>query len=419
MASQYDLTIIGGGIVGLATALKILENYPRTSLLLLEKEAQLAQHQTGNNSGVIHSGLYYRPGSLKARSCVSGRKALLQFCDENSIPYELCGKLVVATSPEELPRLDELHRRGIANGLQGLEMITADRLKELEPHAVGIKGLRVLETGIIDYKKVAEAYAARVRAAGGDIRLSQKVLGIIEGHQELVLQTSGGDYRTKYCINCCGLYSDIVAKMMKPDNDTEKHVDDHRIIPFRGEYYKLAPERQFLVRNLIYPVPDPTFPFLGVHFTRMAKGGVEAGPNAVLALAREGYRHSQINIGDLWQTASFKGFWAMTAKYWQTGIGELYRSLNKSAFVHALQKLVPEIRESDLIPGGAGVRAQAVSASGALVDDFVIRESRSAIHVLNAPSPGATASLAIGQAITEMAAKSFALKKPTLQEVKN
>lgn len=408
MASQYDVTIIGGGIVGLATALKILEAYPRTKLLILEKEAQLARHQTGNNSGVIHSGLYYRPGSLKARSCVVGRKALIEFCNENAVPYELCGKVVVATSEEELPRLEELYRRGVANGLQGLEIIGVERLKELEPHAIGIRGLRVPETGIIDYKKVAKAYAARVRAAGGDIRVSQKVLGILEGRQEIVLQSSGGDYRTNYLINCCGLHSDIVARMMK--TLASGNSDEHRIIPFRGEYYKIAPERQFLVRNLIYPVPDPTFPFLGVHFTRMAKGGVEAGPNAVLALAREGYRHSQVNLGDLWQTASFKGFWAMTAKYWQTGFGELYRSLSKPAFVRALQKLVPEIRQSDLVPGGAGVRAQAVSASGALVDDFVIKESRHAIHVLNAPSPGATASLAIGKAVTEMAAKNFGLK---------
>ncbi|HSF58750.1 MAG TPA: L-2-hydroxyglutarate oxidase [Candidatus Binatia bacterium] len=409
MASQYHLTIIGGGIIGLATALKVLEIYPRTKLLILEKETQLARHQTGNNSGVIHSGLYYRPGSLKARSCVTGRKALIEFCDENAVPYELCGKVVVATSQEERPRLEELYRRGVANGLRGLEIISAERLKELEPHAVGIRGLHVPETGIIDYKKVAEAYAGRIRTAGGDIRLSQRVLGIIEGSQEIVLQTSGGDYRTNYLINCCGLHSDVVANMIKT-RDGAGSGDEHRIIPFRGEYYKIAPARQFLVRNLIYPVPDPTFPFLGVHFTRMAKGGVEAGPNAVLALAREGYRHTQINPGDLWRIVSFKGFWAMTGKYWQTGFGELYRSLNKSAFVRALQKLLPEIRESDLVPGGAGVRAQAVSASGALVDDFVIKESRNAVHVLNAPSPGATASLAIGQAITDMAAKNFGLK---------
>lgn len=407
MASQYDLTIIGGGILGLATALKITGAHPNARLLILEKEAELARHQTGNNSGVIHSGLYYRPGSLKARSCVAGRKALMAFCDQNSVPYEICGKVVVATSAEELPRLEELHKRGIANGLQGLEIIGPERLKELEPHATGIKGLHVPETGIVDYKKVAAAYAEKIRNAGGDIRLSQRVVGMLDRPDEIVLQTSGGDYRTKHVINCCGLQSDLVAKMTK---GAERNGEpEHRIIPFRGEYYKLSPERQFLVRNLIYPVPDPTFPFLGVHFTRMAKGGVEAGPNAVFAYAREGYRHTDVNLSDLWRTISFKGFWVMTGKYWQTGFGELYRSLSKSAFVRALQKLVPEIRADDLIPGGAGVRAQAVSASGALVDDFVIKQSRNAIHVLNAPSPGATASLAIGQQICEMAEKNFAL----------
>jgi L-2-hydroxyglutarate oxidase len=409
MAGSYDLTIIGGGIVGLATALKITEGHPRIRLLLLEKESGIARHQTGHNSGVIHSGLYYRPGSLKAHSCVTGRKALISFCDQNTVPYELCGKVVVATSQEELPRLEELHRRGVANGLQGLQMIGPDRLKELEPHATGIKGLLVPETGIIDYKRVAEAYAEKIRAAGADIRTSHKVVGILEGKSEVVLQTSGGDYRTTYLINCCGLYSDAVAKMMRTDDNTGSR-EEHRIIPFRGEYYKIAPQKHFLVRNLIYPVPDPTFPFLGVHFTRMISGSVEAGPNAIFAFAREGYRKTDINLGELWQTVSFKGFWAMTGKYWQTGFSELYRSLSKPAFVKALQRLLPEITEEDLIPGGAGVRAQAVSAAGALVDDFVIRQSRNAIHILNAPSPGATASLAIGQSIAEMAGKNFELK---------
>ena len=408
MASQVDLTIIGGGILGLATGLKITAAHPRLRLLLLEKEAELAHHQTGNNSGVIHSGLYYRPGSLKARSCVAGRKELIAFCDEHSVPYEICGKVVVATRAEELSRLDELHRRGQANGLRDLEIIGPERLMELEPHATGIRGLFVPETGIVDYRKVAAAYAAGIRAAGGDIRVSHRVVGILDRPDEIVLQTSGGDYRTRYVINCCGLQSDLIAKMangVRQDDEPE-----HRIIPFRGEYYKIAPEREFLVKNLIYPVPDPTFPFLGVHFTRMAKGGVEAGPNAVLAYAREGYRHSHINVQDLWQTVSFNGFWAMTGKYWQTGFGELYRSLSKAAFVRALQKLLPEIGANDLVPGGAGVRAQAVSADGSLVDDFVIRESRRAIHVLNAPSPGATASLAIGQQICEMAGKNFDLE---------
>jgi (S)-2-hydroxyglutarate dehydrogenase len=410
MASQYDLTIIGGGIIGLATAMKIIEAYPHTRLLVLEKESKLAQHQTGHNSGVIHSGLYYRPGSIKAHTCVSGGQALVKFCDENGIPYERCGKVVVATSDEELPRLDELHRRGVANGLEGLEIIGPEQLKELEPHAKGVKALHVPATGIIDYKKVADAYAGKIRAMEGDIRMSHRVVGIIERDGELVLQTSQGDYRTKHLVNCCGLYSDIVAKMMTSAGDNTGDREQHEIIPFRGEYYKIAPEKSFLVRNLIYPVPDPTFPFLGVHFTRMINGGVEAGPNAVFAFSREGYRMTDVNVGELWKTISFKGFWAMTGKYWQTGFGELYRSLSKSAFVRALQKLLPEIAENDLIRGGAGVRAQAVSASGALVDDFVIKQSRNAIHVLNAPSPGATASLAIGQSIAAMAAKNFDLK---------
>ena len=409
MASQYDVTIIGGGIIGLATALQILKAYPRTRLLVLEKESKLAQHQTGHNSGVIHSGLYYRPGSLKAHTCVSGGKALVEFCDENGIPYDRCGKVVVATGAEELPRLEELYRRGVANGLAGLEMIGPERLKELEPHATGIKGLRVPATGIIDYKKVADAYAKKIRSTEGDIRLSHRVVGILERDGELVLQTTQGDYRTRHLVNCCGLYSDIVAKMMRASDSTAAG-EEHKIIPFRGEYYKIAPEKSFLVRNLIYPVPDPTFPFLGVHFTRMISGGVEAGPNAVFAFAREGYRKTDVNLGDLWNTLSFRGFWAMTAKYWQTGFGELHRSLSKAAFVRALQRLLPEIGENDLIPGGAGVRAQAVSASGALVDDFIIKQSRNAIHVLNAPSPGATASLAIGQSIAETAAKNFSLK---------
>src|SRR5919106_4503726 len=412
MASQYDLTIIGAGILGLATAMKIIEVHPRIKLLILDKEAQVAQHQTGHNSGVIHPGLYYRPDSIKAQSCVSGRKALIEFCDRNRVPYEICGKTVVATSEAELPRLEELQRRGVANGLQGLEMIGPERLREFEPHASGLKALYVPETGIIDYTKVAEAYSRKIREAGGKIVFSSKVIGIIERAGEIALLTTAGDYRSQHLINCCGLHSDLVAKMTSA-SDASGHQDEHRIIPFRGEYYKLAREKHFLVRNLIYPVPDPTFPFLGVHFTRIIKGGggIEAGPNAVFAFAREGYRKTDINVSDLWSTLSFRGFWAMTGKYWQTGFGELYRSLSKSAFVKSLRKLLPEITENDLIPGGAGVRAQAVSASGPLGDDFVLRQNRNAIHVLNAPSPGATASLAIGASIADMATKSFSLSK--------
>jgi L-2-hydroxyglutarate oxidase len=410
MAPPYDLAIIGGGILGLATGLKILEAHPAARLLILEKEPELARHQTGHNSGVIHSGLYYKPGSLKAQGCVAGREALIAFCEQNSVPYEICGKVVVATAEQELPRLDELYRRGVANGLRGVEIIGPERLKEIEPHTTGIKALYVPETGIIDYTKVAAAYAAKIRSGGGEIRTSTKVMGIAERGGEIALETTSGEERARHLINCCGLQSDMVAKMMGTTGGANS--EEHRIVPFRGEYYKLAPAKHYLVRNLIYPVPDPTFPFLGVHFTRMIKGGggIEAGPNAVLAYAREGYRHSIVNAGDLWNTVTFKGFWAMTGKYWRTGFGELHRSLSKAAFVRALQKLLPEITESDLVPGGSGVRAQAVSANGALVDDFVIKQSRSAIHVLNAPSPGATASLAIGQSIAAMAAKNFDLK---------
>jgi L-2-hydroxyglutarate oxidase len=327
------------------------------------------------------------------------------------VRYEICGKVVVATAASELPRLDELHRRGLANGLQGIEMIGPERLKELEPHAAGIKALYVPETGIIDYTRVAAAYGADIRRAGGEIRTACKVVGVAERGDEIALQTTAGESRSRYLINCCGLQSDLLARMMAESSGTA--APDHRIIPFRGEYYKLAPARHHLVRNLIYPVPDPSFPFLGVHFTRMIKGGggIEAGPNAVLAYAREGYRHSIINPGDLWNTLSFGGFWAMAGKYWRTGCGELYRSLSKAAFVRALQKLLPEITGDDLVPGGAGVRAQAVAPNGSLVDDFVIQQSRRAIHVLNAPSPGATASLAIGRSIAAMAAEQFGLKR--------
>jgi L-2-hydroxyglutarate oxidase len=409
MTASYDVTIVGGGIVGLATALKLAEAYPRIKLLVLEKEARLASHQTGHNSGVIHSGIYYKPGSLKARTCVAGRKALIDFCDQHGVPYELCGKVIVATSDQELPRLEELHRRGVANGVENVELIGRERLKELEPHATGIKGLRVPATGIIDYTKVAEAYATMIRAAGVEIRTSSRVAGVIMSRQEIVLQSASGDYRTTHVINCCGLHADLVAKVIaRGERDPARA--KFRIIPFRGEYYKMVTAKQHLVRNLIYPVPDPAFPFLGVHFTRMIGGGVEAGPNAVLASAREGYHRTDVNLGDFWKMVSFKGFWAMAGKYWRTGSGELYRSLSKQAFVKALQKLLPEITTRDLAPGGSGVRAQAVSTNGALVDDFIIQQSRNAIHVLNAPSPGATASLAIGRAIAETAAKTFVLR---------
>ena len=412
MKSQsYDLTVVGGGIVGLATAMQALEKYPRLKLVLLEKEGQLARHQTGHNSGVIHSGIYYKPGSVKAQTCVTGRTALIEFCDRHGIAYDLCGKVIIAIEEDELPRLEELHRRGAANGVQGLEMIGPERLKEIEPHANGIKALHAPSTGIIDFTKVAQAYATRVQQMGGEIRTAQEARGIVAADGGLVVTTASAEFRSKFLINCAGLFSDHVARMMSgtrraaTDSETEL-----RIIPFRGEYYMIIPERRSLVRGLIYPVPDPRFPFLGVHFTRTIHGDVEAGPNAVLALAREGYRKTDVNISQAWQIFSYKGFWSMAGKYWEMGLGEVHRSFSKPAFVKALQRLLPDIRSEDLVPGGAGVRAQAVSATGALIDDFVIQQTGNAIHVLNAPSPGATASLAIGKKIVEMAAKAFALE---------
>ena len=400
MADQFDLIIIGGGILGLATALTVTRQYPSVKLGVLEKETRLAVHQTGHNSGVIHSGIYYKPGSLKARTCVSGGALLTEFCDQHDIPYERCGKVVVATAADELPRLEELHRRGTANGVAGLEMIGPERLRELEPHAAGIRALYAPQTGIIDYVRVAEQYAALVREAGGEIRCAQQVQNIVSADGQLVVETASGVIRTQAVINCGGLQCDRIARMAGAEPTLQ-------IVPFRGEYYTLAPDKHGLVNNLIYPVPDPAFPFLGVHFTRTMSGEREAGPNAVLAFAREGYQWADLIPQDLWETLCFSGFRTIARKYWQTGLGEIYRSLNKAAFLRALQRLLPELQAEDLLPGGSGVRAQAISTAGALVDDFVITSSPHAIHVLNAPSPGATASLAIGQQIVKQAAQAF------------
>ena len=401
--NRYDLAIVGGGIIGCATAMRLVERYPRYRVAVIEKEAKVAAHQSGHNSGVIHSGIYYAPGSLKAKNCVAGVQALLAFCDENGIKYDLCGKVIVATSEEELPRLDELHRRGAANGVPGLEMIDKARLRELEPHATGLRALLSPKTGIIDYAEVTRAYAARFEKGGGDLRLGTRVLGIERRGNTIATQTTAGDIESTYLINCAGLYSDAVAKMMGLGAGL-------RIVPFRGEYYFLKPEAHHLVKTLIYPVPDPGFPFLGVHFTRTIHGGVEAGPNAVLALAREGYTKTTFNAREAIASLGFGGFWGMARRYWKTGMGEMYRSLNKAAFTKALQVLVPEIRPEHLDRGGAGVRAQAVDATGRLVDDFRIVEARNAIHVLNAPSPGATSSLSISAEIVGMAEKSFGLQ---------
>lgn len=389
---KYDVIIIGGGIVGLATAYTILKNKPATRLLLLEKESALAQHQTGNNSGVIHSGIYYKPGSLKAKNCIDGYHMLLDFANENNIPYDLCGKIIVATLPEELPRLEALYQRGIENGLTGLKWIEKDQIKDYEPYCTGIKALSVPQTGIIDYLLVSQKYGELVQAMGGEIKTNCKVTAINKKTEEACIVTTLGEFDAKLVINCAGLYSDKVAEMSQGPIDT-------RIIPFRGEYFLIKPERKSLVKNLIYPVPDPAFPFLGVHFTRMMNGNVEAGPNAVLALRREGYKKTDIHLGELWDTLSWPGFRKVSAKYWQTGLGEMWRSFSKAAFTKALQRLIPEITEDDLIPTHAGVRAQACDKSGGLLDDFKIIRDKNIINILNAPSPAATSSLSIGKSI--------------------
>ncbi len=400
---HYDLVIVGGGIVGLATALAATERFPALRLAVLEKEPRVAAHQTGHNSGVIHSGIYYKPGSAKARTCVEGAAAMVAFCREHAIPHDICGKVVVATSDAELPRLEELRRRGEANGVPGLAMVGPERLRELEPHAAGIRALVVPGTGITDYERVAGKYLEIVAGRGGEIRTSTKVVGVASRPDEIVVETTSGELHARFLVNCSGLHSDRVSRMAGA-------VTDVCIVPFRGEYYTLATEREDLVRGLIYPVPDPALPFLGVHFTRRVRDGVEAGPNAVLALKREGYTQTSFSLRDTLGTVVFPGFWRMAATYWRSGFGEFYRSFSKPAFVRALRKLVPEIREQDLRPGGAGVRAQALDRQGRLVDDFRFVPGARMVHVVNVPSPAATASIPIGRAIVEMAAATFDLQ---------
>lgn len=391
---KSDVIVIGGGIVGLATALQLKNVQPDLSIVLIEKETELAKHQTGNNSGVIHSGIYYKPGSLKAVNCIHGYHLLVDFCQVNQVPFDICGKIIVATEPHELPQLNVLYDRGIQNGLEGLRKLSAAELKEYEPHVAGLAGIHVPQTGIVDYRLVAAKYGELLRNLGVTLHLGERALSI---HGDTVV-TSKTSYEGKLIINCAGLYSDKVAAMTVPDLSV-------RIIPFRGEYYKLRKDRENLVRNLIYPVPDPNFPFLGVHFTRMARGGVEAGPNAVLAFRREGYRKSDIHLGELTESLAWPGFQKVAKKYWRTGFWEMYRSFSKHAFTKALQKLVPEIQMEDLVEGGAGVRAQACDRNGGLVDDFLILESENAINVCNAPSPAATSSLAIGETVAKLALK--------------
>ncbi len=397
---KYDIIIIGGGIVGLATALRLKEGKPQLKIALLEKEQVLAKHQTGNNSGVIHSGIYYKPGSLKATNCINGYNQLIAFCDKNNVKYDLCGKIVVATTKEELPALETIYARGLENGLKGLRKINKQEIQEIEPHCSGIEGIVVPQTGIIDYTEVSLKYGELFQKLGGEIIFGQKIIDIkIQGDCSEVI-TEKSSFKATLVINCAGLFSDKIAAI----NDKNINV---RIIPFRGEYYEIKKEKQHLVKHLIYPVPDPNFPFLGVHFTRMIHGGVEAGPNAVFAFKREGYKMSDFSFGDVAESLAWPGFRKVAMKYWKTGIGEYYRSFSKTAFTKALQKLIPEIQKDDLIPGGAGVRAQACDRTGGLIDDFMILENQHIINVCNAPSPAATSSLSIGSTVAELALKRF------------
>jgi (S)-2-hydroxyglutarate dehydrogenase len=405
-SKKYDIAIIGGGIVGMATAMALATRL-HPSLVVLEAEDHLAAHQTGHNSGVIHSGIYYKPGSLKAQNCVEGRQAMYQFCEEHGIAHEQSGKVIVATRQDELPALQRLEERGKANGIPGIERLDPIGIKDYEPHAAGIAGLHVPVTGIVDYTAVTNKYGDIVKENGGEICVRSKVTGFRKDPDEFVLQTASGEIHCRNLINCAGLESDRVARMCGVDPGLQ-------IVPFRGEYYELIPERANLVHNLIYPVPDPNFPFLGVHLTRMVHGGADAGPNAVLGFAREGYRMTDVNIRDMWEYGTYFGFWKMAWKYWKTGFGEYYRSLVKAAFVKALQRLVPDIRSDDLVRSGAGIRAQALDPTGFLVDDFSIREAERMVHVLNAPSPAATASISIGKSIAEMAVKNFSLTSTTV-----
>jgi len=394
MPELFDATIVGAGIVGLATAMKLATNHPHLRLALLEKEAGPAMHQTGHNSGVIHSGLYYRAQSLKAKMCVEGARQLYEFCRNHNVPAEMCGKLVVATRTEHVPQLRELYTRGQANGLEGLRVLHPREAKMLEPHVRCILCLHAPTTGIVDFRKVAAAYAKVYQEKGGKVFFGRKVTAVRQTRDHLEIETAKGIFRSRLLINCAGLYSDNIARLagIKPPC---------RIVPFRGEYYTLKPGKRFLVKNLIYPTPDPRFPFLGVHLTRMIDGQVEAGPNAVLAMAREGYKKSSFCWSELMETLTYGGFWNMAKRYWLAGSGEMLRSHSRRLFADSLRRLVPEIQDEDLKPGGAGVRAQALSKDGRLLDDFLIVQTDRMLHVLNAPSPAATASLAIADHILQ------------------
>ncbi len=398
---KYDITIIGGGIVGLATALKLKERKPDLKIALLEKENALSQHQTGNNSGVIHAGVYYKPGSLKAVNCRKGYRMLVDFCNKEGIKYELCGKLIVATKKEELASLDNLFERAKKNGLEKVKKIPGDQIKEYEPYATGIGALVVPYTGIIDFLEVSNKYSQIfTERFGGEVYLNNKVTDIINYSDYSEVITTNQNFQTKLVVNTAGLYSDKIARI----NNRKINV---RIIPFRGEYSELSKEKSYLVKNLIYPVPDPNFPFLGVHYTRMINGGIEAGPNAVWAFKKEGYKKTDFNWNEFWEALAWRGFRKVMFQYWKMGLGEYYRSFNKNALVRSLQRLVPDVRKKDIVRGGSGVRAQACDKNGGLIDDFLIIEDKYQFNVLNAPSPAATASLSIGETLAESIMKRF------------
>ena len=394
MPSTNVVAIIGAGIVGLAIGLELTSRFPDLSIVIVEKEAFVAGHQTSHNSGVIHSGIYYKPGSLKARLCIQGAQELLLFCSRHDIPFEVCGKLIVATQQEELPRLNDLYCRGLGNGLHNLRRLRAEEISEIEPHARGLAGIQVPGTAIVDFRRVAEKYAALITQRGGSIRLCHRVTGISRSNSLSTIETDHGKISAGVVINCAGLHSDRVSRMANAGPDLA-------IIPFRGEYYDLAPKKRHYLNGLLYPVPDPQFPFLGVHFTRRIGGGVEAGPNAVLALEREGYSRKSFKASDVMEYVTLPGFWRMASKHWRMSLGEYHRSLSKAAFVRALQRLMPEITSEDLVTGGSGVRAQALNKQGKLIDDFHIAYTDGMIHVSNVPSPAATASLAIARYVVD------------------
>ena len=403
---MYDFAIVGGGIVGLSTSMALGERYPKAKILVLEKENQVAFHQTGNNSGVIHSGVYYKPGSFKAKFSREGCRSMVKFCQEHGIDHEVCGKVIVATSPEELPRLENLYKRGLENGLE-VRRITSEEVKEKEPHVASVAGIWVSSTGIVNYKQVCQKYAEIIQKQGSEIKFNTRVEKIVSSGKNQVLETNNGSFETRFVINCAGLYSDRVAKLGNVDPQA-------KIVPFRGEYYELTPEKRHLVKGLIYPVPNPDFPFLGVHFTRMIDGTVHAGPNAVLSLKREGYKKTDFNLRDFAEVMSYPGFWKLAAKHADEGIKEIIRSFSKAAFVKSLQQLIPEVRSEDVVPTHAGVRAQALMNDGKLVDDFLIVKGQNSVHVCNAPSPAATSSIEIGKAVAAEVPECAHLKSATV-----